>query len=213
MSHFTLVHVAGILGITTISALLTILTWQMQSLGPFFTKVGALSLILVWVFLVGPFFSFVAVVSVFKARAQLTQLGCFGFVILGLFILMAFVNENTNRFRKESKARSAAVSLKSSLKEEAVRVKNILLPREIYDSYARLEREQRNHEPLKHIMTVYAENLTTKQERKLITFYVRDEFDLRRISEEDEEKLNSAKELMLVEDCHEKYRLRELYKN
>ena len=62
-----LVHLAGVLGITAVLILLMALTKQMQSVGPFFRKVGTISLILVWVFLFTPFFSIIALVTAYKA--------------------------------------------------------------------------------------------------------------------------------------------------
>ena len=72
--------------------LLMVLSKRMESVGPFFRKVGAISLILVWVFFFTPFLSILGLVTAFKAEAQIIELIFFSFIILGLFILMAFVN-------------------------------------------------------------------------------------------------------------------------
>ena len=59
-------------------------------------------------------------------------------------------------------------------------------------------------------MAVYSARLKSKEEKKLISFYKREGFDLRRISKKDEANLSMAKELMLVEECHRKRRWREV---
>lgn len=95
-------HLAGMIGVMSVFLLLLALAKRMQSIGPFFRKVGTISLILVWVFLFTPFFSIVGLVTAFKEQAQFIESIIFTFIILGLFLLMAFVNENIKRFHHES---------------------------------------------------------------------------------------------------------------
>ena len=202
-------------GVTGVLLLLMILAKRMESVGPFFRKVGAISLILVWVFLVTPVFSLVGLAAVFPERVHLIQLGFFSFIICGVFLLMAFVNDSTEQFRRESQARSASLSLRQSLQSEAVRVGNILYTREIYDcfvTHSHLNGLSEEGIPLslERIMAVYSARLKSKEEKKLISFYKREGFDLRRISKKDEANLSMAKELMLVEECHRKRRWREV---